>query len=168
MQVTFSFHRAVPIFPKYHGYSAARSAKTFCLAWMKSRFLTEAIRLSVFEQDLAQMPNGLERSLDRKASGSRWADTTCRAARMFVRQPDLLVMDDLSSALDVETEEQLWKRLSGLQDTTCLVVSHRRAAYRQADKIIVLKDGKVEAEGTLAELLKISPEMQLLWEQQST
>jgi ATP-binding cassette, subfamily B, bacterial len=47
-------------------------------------------------------------------------------------------------------------------------VSHRRAAYHQADKIIVLKDGKVEAEGTLVELLKVSPEMQLLWEQQPT
>jgi ATP-binding cassette subfamily B protein len=131
--------------------------------------LTEAIRLSVFEQDLAQMPNGLETVIGPKGirlSGGQMQRAA--AARMFVRQPDLLVMDDLSSALDVETEEQLWKRLGEMRDTTCLVVSHRRAAYRQADKIIVLKDGKVEAEGTLAELLKVSPEMQLLWEQQTT
>ncbi len=131
--------------------------------------LTEAIRLSVFEQDLAQMPNGLETVIGPKGirlSGGQMQRAA--AARMFVRQPDLLVMDDLSSALDVETEEQLWKRLGEMHDTTCLVVSHRRAAYRQADKIIVLKDGKVEAEGALAELLKVSPEMQLLWEQQPT
>ena len=129
--------------------------------------LTEAIRLSVFEQDLAQMPNGLETIIGPKGirlSGGQMQRAA--AARMFVRQPDLLVMDDLSSALDVETEEQLWKRLTAMRDTTCLVVSHRRAAYRQADNIIVLKDGKVEAEGTLAELLKTSPEMQRLWEQQ--
>ena len=132
-----------------------------------SEALTEAIRLSVFEQDLAQMPNGLETVIGPKGirlSGGQMQRAA--AARMFVRQPDLLVMDDLSSALDVETEEQLWKRLTAMRDITCLVVSHRRAAYRQADNIIVLKDGKVEAEGTLTELLKTSTEMQRLWEQQ--
>jgi len=70
--------------------------------------LTEAIRLSVFEQDLAQMPDGLETIIGPKGvrlSGGQMQRAA--AARMFVRQPDLLVMDDLSSALDVETEEQL-------------------------------------------------------------
>ena len=75
-------------------------------------------------------------------------------------------MDDLSSALDVETELQLWKRRAGLRDAACLVVSRHRAAYRQADKIFVLKDGHLEAEGSLAELLESSREMQRLWEQQ--
>ena len=134
-----------------------------------SEGLTEAIRLSVFEQDLAQMPEGLETIIGPKGvrlSGGQMQRAA--AARMFVRQPDLLVMDDLSSALDVETEEKLWQRLAGMRDTTCLVVSHRRAAYRQADHIIVLKDGHVEAEGTLVDLLKTSSEMQRLWEQQSS
>jgi ATP-binding cassette subfamily B protein len=131
--------------------------------------LTEAIRLSVFEQDLAQMPDGLETVIGPKGvrlSGGQIQRAA--AARMFVRQPDLLVMDDLSSALDVETEEKLWQRLANMRDTTCLVVSHRRAAYRQADHIVVLKDGRVEAEGALADLLKTSPEMQSLWEQQTS
>ena len=75
----------------------------------------------------------------------------------------MFVFDDLSSALDVDTERLLWERLFATRNQTCLVVSHRRPALQRADQIIVLKDGRVEATGTLTELLDSNQEMQRLW-----
>ena len=119
---------------------------------------------AVLDEDIAQLEYGLETVIGPKGvklSGGQIQRTA--VARMFARKAELLVFDDISSALDVETENKLWSRLFKNRPATCLVVSNRRGALKQADQIIVMKDGRIQATGSLEDLLVSCDEMKEIW-----
>jgi ATP-binding cassette subfamily B protein len=126
--------------------------------------LRPALHTAVLEEDIAAFPDGLATVVGPRGmrlSGGQVQRSA--AARALIGPPTLLVVDDLSSALDVATENTLWQRLRSLEQTTILAVSTRRITFHQADQIIVLKEGEVEAVGPLATLLLNSQEMRHLY-----
>ncbi|MEZ5174810.1 MAG: ABC transporter ATP-binding protein [Acidimicrobiia bacterium] len=126
----------------------------------------ESVFIATLTRDIDLMPEGLETMIGprgvRLSGGQLQRAAT---ARMLIRQPQLLVLDDVSSALDVETEQQLWERLFDARaEVATLVVSHRQAALSRADRVLVMEDGRVAATGTAAELKESSETFRAIWE----
>ena len=113
------------------------------LLGLPDEHLDDALWLACLDEDLAHLPEGVGTLIGPRGlrlSGGQIQRTG--AARALVRRPDLLVVDDLSSALDVETESVLWNRLAEGGLRTALLVSHRPAVLDRADRIVVLDRGR--------------------------
>jgi ATP-binding cassette subfamily B protein len=106
--------------------------------------LLDALRLTCLDEDLAEMPDGVATVIGPR--GLRLSGGQVQragAARALVRRPELLVVDDLSSALDVATEARLWQRVAEGGFSTALLVSHRPTVLARADRVVVLSEGRV-------------------------
>lgn len=142
-------------------------AQNILLGENKEDALLRSLDLAVMGHDVANLEYGLNTLVGvRGVRLSGGQVQRASAARMFIRDADLLIFDDLSSALDVQTERILWEGLFRERDVTCLVVSHRRIALSRADRIIVLDEGRVVGIGRLDELLKTNDIMRELWSHQ--
>ena len=75
-------------------------------------------------------------------------------ARAMAKKAPILILDDSTSALDMETERQIQKDLRKTEGTSKIIIAPRISAVREADEILILKDGKVEERGTHQELLE--------------
>lgn len=126
--------------------------------------IAEALRLAILDDDVRRLDDGLDTMVGtRGVSLSGGQLQRAAAARMFVRDSDLLVLDDASSALDVRTERLFWQRLFAGGKRTCLAVSHRPEAYRRADEIILLHHGRIVGRGDLETLLRDSAMFRQTW-----
>ncbi len=121
------------------------------LGWERTNnHIEKALHTSVFTEDVADMPLGLETVVGYK--GVRLSGGQLQRAaisRALIRQPELLIFDDISSALDVQTEEKLWFRLLDKQNNyewqpTILIVSHRERLLNRADRVIFLDKGSYQ------------------------
>jgi ATP-binding cassette, subfamily B, bacterial len=105
--------------------------------------LDRALELAELDQDVASLPDGVDTLIGprglRLSGGQR---QRLAGARAVVHRPELVVLDDLSSALDVETERRVWENLRAA-GATVLAVSHRAVAFEGADRVLRLDAGRL-------------------------
>ena len=123
----------------------------------RSRIESAAER-SLASDVIAKLPKRYGQQLGRRfrkgvdLSGGEWQKIAI--ARAYMREAQLLILDEPTAALDARAEFEVFERFKDLSDgRTGVVISHRFSSVRMADRILVLADGRVEASGTHAELL---------------
>ncbi len=113
---------------------------------------------SLASEVIARLPKGYDQQIGRRfrkgvdLSGGEWQKVAI--ARAYMRDAQLLILDEPTAALDARAEYEVFERFKELSDgKTGVLISHRFSSVRMADRILVLEEGRVEASGTHAELL---------------
>jgi ATP-binding cassette subfamily B protein len=122
------------------------------------RWLDRVLGITGMDDEVAALPDGLETMLGQRGLGLSGGQRHRLAiARALYGRPDLLILDDITAALDAENEEALWRAiLRELPGIAALVVTHRAATASRMDRTIVLEEGRVVAMGTHEDLLQRS------------
>ena len=120
--------------------------------------ILEAIKTAQAEEIIHSKKDGLDTLINengKNLSGGQRQRLTI--ARALVKHPEILILDDSASALDFATDAKLRQAVGGLKDMTVFVISQRASSVMQADRILVLDDGKIVGMGTHEQLMKICP-----------
>lgn len=127
----------------------------------------EAADLADFVRSL---PNGLDTEVGER--GTRLSGGQCQRvsiARVFLKNPPILIFDEATSSLDTESESQIQQAFSRLsKGRTSLIIAHRLSTVRDADMIIVLKKGRIVEQGTHDSLLSLNGQYAKLVAKQET
>jgi ATP-binding cassette, subfamily B, multidrug efflux pump len=116
----------------------------------------EAAEIANLEGDVEDFPNKYETAVgERGITLSGGQKQRCAIARAVVRDPRILILDDSLSSVDTQTEERILTRLRGvMRGRTTILISHRTSTVRDADQIVVLREGRIIERGTHDELLE--------------
>ncbi len=120
--------------------------------------VTTAADLAQIRDEIERLPHKFDERLGARGTGLSGGQRQRLAlARALAGAPQLLLMDDVTAGLDAANERRLWRRLrASAPDTTCLIVTHRAATARVADRIVVIDRGRVAAVGRHDELVRTS------------
>lgn len=121
--------------------------------------LKRASEIAQAQEFVGQYPDEFDHAVEeRSANFSGGQKQRLSIARGVIGQPPILILDDSTSALDAKSEKLVQEALEhDLKDTTTVIIDEKIVSVMNADKILVLDDGKLVAEGTHEELLKTSP-----------
>ncbi|MBR0289893.1 MAG: ATP-binding cassette domain-containing protein, partial [Selenomonadaceae bacterium] len=115
----------------------------------------EAARLAEAHEFISELPNGYDTFIgERGVKLSGGQKQRLAIARMFLRNPKILILDEATSALDNETERQIQRAMQKLSENrTTITVAHRLATVRNSNRILVLEHGNITEEGTHENLM---------------